>query len=209
MTHGEPHPFEPRAVDWEARVRDSFARRPFMRHLGAGLASLRPGRVVIEVDFDRSLTQQHGFFHAGVTSSIADSAGGYAGFSLFPPDSRVPTVEYKMTLINPARGERLRAIGTGLEVDGEPKAAGEDNYQFVEDEDCGNVARLAVLEQARGKGLAKLLLREGFATHAAAGRTGTILHVDTNNPTPALDLYTSVGMEAVLVIDVWRLVVPT
>ena len=111
MTHGEPHPFEPRAVDWEARVRDSFARQPYMRHLGAGLASLRPGRVVIEVDFDRSLTQQHGFFHAGVTSSIADSAGGYAGFSLFPPDSSVLTVEYKMNLINPARGERLRAIG--------------------------------------------------------------------------------------------------
>lgn len=96
-----------------------------------------------------------------------------------------------------------------LEVDGEPMAAREDNDQFVEDEDCGYVARLAVLEQARGRGLAKLLLRDGFATHAAAGRSGTILHVDTNNPTPALDLYTSVGMEAVLVIDVWRAVVPT
>ena len=96
-----------------------------------------------------------------------------------------------------------------LELDGEPVAAREDNDQFVEDEDCGYVQRLGVLESARGQGLAKLLLRDGFATHAAAGRTGTILHVDTNNPTPALGLYTSVGMAPVLVIDVWRAVLPT
>ncbi|MGN6696220.1 MAG: GNAT family N-acetyltransferase [Aquihabitans sp.] len=91
-----------------------------------------------------------------------------------------------------------------LESDGVPVAARDDNDQFVDDEDCGYVARLAVLEEARGRGLAKLLLHDAFATHAAAGRAGTILHVDTNNPTPALGLYTSVGMELVLTIDVWR-----
>ena len=57
----------------------------------------------------------------------------------------------------------------------------------------------------RGRGLAKFLLRDQFALDAAAGRTGTILHVDTNNPTPALDLYLSVGMTATLVIDAWQL----
>ncbi|MCU1370840.1 MAG: family N-acetyltransferase [Ilumatobacteraceae bacterium] len=93
-----------------------------------------------------------------------------------------------------------------LEVDGAAVAAREDNDQFVEDEGCGYVQRLAVLEEARGRGLAKVLLRDAFATHAAAGRAGTLLHVDTDNPTPALDLYTSVGMEPVLVIDVWRAV---
>ena len=96
-----------------------------------------------------------------------------------------------------------------LEVDGQACAAREDNDQFVQDEDCGYIARVAVLEAARGRGLAKLLLRDAFATHASAGHAGTILHVDTNNPTPALDLYTSVGMEPVLVIDVWRAVLAT
>jgi len=91
-----------------------------------------------------------------------------------------------------------------LELDGQPVAARSDNDQFVGDEDCGYVARLAVIEEARGRGLAKLLLHDAFATDAAAGRAGTILHVDTNNPTPALGLYTSVGMHLVLVIDVWR-----
>lgn len=91
-----------------------------------------------------------------------------------------------------------------LEADGEPVAARLDNDQFAADEGCGYVHRLAVLEPARGRGLARLLLQDAFATHAAAGRAGTILHVDTDNPTPALDLYTSVGMRPVLVIDLWR-----
>ncbi|GAA2791952.1 GNAT family N-acetyltransferase [Kribbella solani] len=93
---------------------------------------------------------------------------------------------------------------TVLEQDGEPVAMRAVNDQFVEDENCGYIGRLAVLEKARGKGLAKYLLRDQFALDAAAGRTGTILHVDTNNPTPALGLYTSVGMKPVLVMEVWR-----
>jgi ribosomal protein S18 acetylase RimI-like enzyme len=60
---------------------------------------------------------------------------------------------------------------------------------------------------ARGRGPAKLLLRQAFARDARAGRIGTILHVDTNNPTPALGVYERVGMRPVLVIDVWRRII--
>jgi uncharacterized protein (TIGR00369 family) len=67
--------------------------------------------VVIEAAHRQHLTQQHGFFHAGVSSALADSAGGYAGFSLFPAGSSVLTVEYKMNLIRAAQGDRLRAVG--------------------------------------------------------------------------------------------------
>jgi ribosomal protein S18 acetylase RimI-like enzyme len=96
-----------------------------------------------------------------------------------------------------------------VNVDDQPVAMLYGNDQFAEDECCGYVARLAVLDEARGRGLAKLLLRQAFARDARAGRVGTILHVDTNNPTPALGLYERVGMRPVLVIDVWRRIVPT
>jgi mycothiol synthase len=94
---------------------------------------------------------------------------------------------------------------TLLELDGQAVALLESTDQFVPDENCNYIGRLGVLAEARGKGLAKFLLRDQFALDAAAGRSGTILHVDTNNPTPALDLYLSVGMRAALVLEVWRL----
>ena len=82
-----------------------------MRLLGAALARVEPGHVEIAVPFRDDLSQQHGFFHAGVTSSIADSAGGYAGYTLFPAGSSVLTVEFKINLLAPGRGERLLAVG--------------------------------------------------------------------------------------------------
>ena len=91
-----------------------------------------------------------------------------------------------------------------VELDGRPVAICECTDQFVEDEDCGYVSSLGVLAEARGRGIAKYLLRRVFAADAAAGRTGTILHVDANNTTPAVGLYASVGMRSVLIIDVWR-----
>lgn len=67
---------------------------------------------------------------------------------------------------------------------------------------------LGVVEEYRGRGLAKFLLRDAFALDTAAGRTGTILLVDTNNPTPALGFYLSVGMLPTLIVDGWRHTLP-
>ena len=68
--------FEPRDPDFDARVRTSFARQNFMDLLGARILSVAPGAVEIELPIRRELEQQHGFGHAGVTWSIADSAAG-------------------------------------------------------------------------------------------------------------------------------------
>ena len=94
-----------------ARVRASFARQGIMDHLGAALTRVEPGFCEIELSYKPELSQQHGFFHAGVVSTIADSAGGYAGFTLFPEDSSVLTVEFKINLLAPADGEKIRATG--------------------------------------------------------------------------------------------------
>jgi ribosomal protein S18 acetylase RimI-like enzyme len=89
-------------------------------------------------------------------------------------------------------------------VDGRPAAVLHGNDQFVVDQHCGYVATLAVLPEFRGRGLGRFLLRRAFAADAARGRKGTILHVDSNNVTPALGLYESAGMRPVLIMDVWR-----
>jgi uncharacterized protein (TIGR00369 family) len=101
-------PGDPDFID---RVRNSFNRQGFMVLLGASLTRIEPGCVDIVVPYRADLTQQHGFFHAGVTSTIADTAGGYAGYTLFPRDSSVLTVEFKINLVAPARGNRLCATG--------------------------------------------------------------------------------------------------
>jgi uncharacterized protein (TIGR00369 family) len=102
---------EPRDPGYLARVHDSFARQHFMVLLGARLLSVAPGAVEIELPIRRELEQQHGFAHAGATWSIADSAAGYASQSLMAADEGVLTVELKINLLAPAKGERLIARG--------------------------------------------------------------------------------------------------
>ena len=106
--------FPPLNSDYEARVRESFARQGAMRLLGARLAEVRAGYCAIELPYRDDLTQQHGYVHAGIVGAIVDSAGGYAGFTLFPKDASVLTVEYKLNLLAPAAGDRLVAQATVL-----------------------------------------------------------------------------------------------
>ncbi|WP_328499019.1 PaaI family thioesterase [Streptomyces sp. NBC_00414] len=98
----------------QKRIQDSFDRQGLMGHLGARLAHIGPGRVHIVLPARPEVTQQHGYVHAGATSAIADSAGGYAALTLFDEDSDVVTVEYKINLIAPATGDHLQAVGTVL-----------------------------------------------------------------------------------------------
>lgn len=82
-----------------------------MATLGARLARVAPGEVVIEMPFRPDLTQQHGFLHAGIVTSLMDSACGYAALSLMDPGAAVLSVEFKVNLLAPARGSRFRASG--------------------------------------------------------------------------------------------------
>ena len=106
--------FEPRNPAWEPTVRGSFARQKVMNLIGAEMGVLTPGHCEIRLPFRDDLTQQNGFFHAGVTSTIVDSAGGYAGLTLMPAGADVLTVEFKLNLLAPADGEYLIAEGQVL-----------------------------------------------------------------------------------------------
>jgi uncharacterized protein (TIGR00369 family) len=103
--------FEPRDPDFAARVAGSFARQGLMATLGAELAAVEPGYCEIRLGFRDGLSQQHGFFHAGAIGAIADSAGGYAAYTLMGAGDSVLSVEYKLNLLAPGRGELLVARG--------------------------------------------------------------------------------------------------
>ncbi len=87
-----------------ARIRDSFARQAMMATLGARLAEVTEGRVVIEAEAVPDLSQQHGFAHAGLIFAIGDSAAGYAALTTLPPGAEVLTVEMKINLLAPGQG---------------------------------------------------------------------------------------------------------
>lgn len=106
--------FETRDPDFDQRVRESFARQGLLATFAAELRSVEPGAVEIEVPFSSGLTQQDEFFHAGVGTTILDSACGYAALSLMAPGMRVLTVELKVNLLAPAVGDHLRARGEVL-----------------------------------------------------------------------------------------------
>ena len=101
----------PKDPNWEQRVRSSFQKQRFMKHLGAEIVHCALGKIEISLPYSEKLTQQHGFFHAGVTTSIADSAAGYAALTLYQVGSGVLTTEFKINLLNPAKGEVLVARG--------------------------------------------------------------------------------------------------
>ena len=89
----------------------SFAEQAVMRHINASLLGIDAGQVEIGFPYQPQLTQQDGFIHAGISSTIMDSACGYAAFTLLPVEARVLTIEFKINLLAPAAGDAFRAIG--------------------------------------------------------------------------------------------------
>src|SRR5438128_6152232 len=111
----------PADPEFVARIRASFGRQKAMALIGASLATVAPGAVEITLPFRDDLTQQKGYVHGGIIGMIADSAAGYAAYSLMPADCSLVTVEYKMNILSPAtssltaRGEVVKA-GRSLTV---------------------------------------------------------------------------------------------
>jgi uncharacterized protein (TIGR00369 family) len=97
--------------EFESRIRSSFAQQGVMKTIGAHLVTVAPGEVRIELPYSKAITQQHGFIHAGILSTIADNACGYAAYTLMPADADILGVENKINFLAPAKGERFVGIG--------------------------------------------------------------------------------------------------
>jgi uncharacterized protein (TIGR00369 family) len=104
----------PRDPAFEARVRESFARQSHMATLGVTIERVAPGEVDLALPYDPRFCQQNGYLHAGAIASLADSASGYAAYSLAAPDTDVLAVEFKINLLAPARGDRFLACARVL-----------------------------------------------------------------------------------------------
>lgn len=100
------NPANPNFAD---ELRASFAQQSIMKLIGASLSLVQPGVVEITLPYREDLTQQNGYLHAGMVTTIADSACGYAAFSLMSPGSEVLSVEFKMNLLRPAKGDSFLA----------------------------------------------------------------------------------------------------
>ncbi len=100
-------PFQPKEPNFAERVRTSFARQRAMQSLGIEIARLAPGEIELAMPYAPAYAQQHGFMHAGIVATALDSACGYAAFSLMPADAEVLTVEFKINLLAPAKGDRF------------------------------------------------------------------------------------------------------
>ncbi|MBL6931774.1 MAG: PaaI family thioesterase [Rhodospirillales bacterium] len=124
-------------------LRESFAKQGIMNHIGAEIGAVSPGRCEIRLPYSDDLSQQHGFFHGGVVGTIADSAGGYAGFSLMAAGDGILTVEYKMNLMAPADGDLLIARGEVVRAGRTLTVARADVYVVKE----GKETQCAVMQQ--------------------------------------------------------------
>lgn len=105
----EPLAFTPANPDFAERCRRSFGMQGFMDHIGARMTRIEPGLCEVELLVRPELTQQHGYVHGGALATIADSAAGYAAFSLMDANSAPLTVEYKLNIVRPGEGVRVVA----------------------------------------------------------------------------------------------------
>ena len=130
------------SADFEERVRSSFERQQAMATIGAELTSVTPGTVEIEMPYSSALTQQHGFLHAGIISTALDSACGYAAFSLMPENAGVLTIEFKVNLLAPGKGERFLFRGSVTKPGRTIVVADGQAYAFAADGEAKLIATM-------------------------------------------------------------------
>ena len=99
--------FQPATEAYKQKVQESFERQQFMHHINAHLVDVQPGYCEIEIPYASELSQQHGYFHAGIIGTLADNTAGYAAFSLMEENSSIVTVEYKLNIMSPGDGDKL------------------------------------------------------------------------------------------------------
>jgi uncharacterized protein (TIGR00369 family) len=145
--------FAPQDPTFAARVRASFDKQQFMTTIGARLTRVDPGEVDIELTKRDDLTQQHGFVHAGVLASAADSACGYAALSLMPPGAAVLSIEFKINMLAPAAGDRIVARGKVIRAGRTVTVCSADVYALTDGAEKLVASMQATMMSVQNRGL--------------------------------------------------------
>ncbi|EGP07431.1 phenylacetic acid degradation protein PaaD [Bradyrhizobiaceae bacterium SG-6C] len=103
--------FQVQDPDYEARVRKTFAGQAALTTLGITLARIEPGTLELRMPYDAKFSQQNGFLHGGIVSAGLDTACGLASYTLMPANADILTVEFKINLLAPAKGQTFRFVG--------------------------------------------------------------------------------------------------
>lgn len=143
--------YQPANPDFAERCRKSFAAQSFMGHIGASIDVVEPGYCEVHLPVRGNLKQQHGYVHGGVMATIADSAAGYAAFSLFDANSAPLTVEYKLNILRPGEGERMVAKARVIKPGRTLTIVQADVYGVTYDAETLCVTSLQTLMRLEGK----------------------------------------------------------
>lgn len=145
--------FQPADGFYADRVRESFTKMTVMQTLGGNLGKVRPGEVEILVPYSRSFTQQHGFLHAGIISTYLDTACGYAAFSLMPAEAAVLSIEFKVNLLSPGKGDRFCFVGSVVKAGSTISNVRGEAYAFDGDREKLIATMDATMMTVLGRGL--------------------------------------------------------
>lgn len=133
-------------------MRESFGRQRVMESIGARLVRVEAGEVEIELRFDERLTQQTGSLHAGVVTTVLDSACGYAAYTLMEPGSEVVSVEFKVNLLAPAVGEKLVARASVVRAGRTITVCRADGWMVRDGKEVQVAMMTGTMMQVRGRG---------------------------------------------------------
>ncbi len=126
---------------YKEKVTESFNRQEMMKMIKASILAIRPGEIELEFPYQSNLTQQHGFIHAGIVSTVLDTACGYAAFSLMPENAAVLTIEFKINFLSPAKGELFRAVAKVIKPGKSITVTGGELFSYSE----GNQKLVAIM----------------------------------------------------------------
>ena len=140
--------YTPKHNRYREAVRELHSSAPFCAQVGIELIDIEPGAVMARAPLKPGLTQQHGYAHAGMIATLADTVCGLAAYSLMADGQSVLSSSINLSLMRPAGGEVLRACGRVIK-------AGNRVYYTEADIYSGNgeteqlVARAAATMMAR------------------------------------------------------------